>query len=1054
MLFKETKEDFNYPQREEEILSFWKKNGIFQKSIQIRKDAPLYVFYEGPPTANGLPGIHHVIARIIKDLVCRYKTMQGFRVDRKAGWDTHGLPVEIEVEKELKLDSKAKIEEYGIDKFNAKCRESVFRYKKDWDKLTERIAYWLDLDDAYMTCSNEYIESVWYILSQLFEKGLIYQGHKIIPYCPRCETPLSSHEVAQGYDEISDPSVFVKMELEDKPNTYFLVWTTTPWTLISNIALAVNSQLDYVKVEHKGENLIMARNLLHQVLGEDYRILEEMKGKDLEKIRYKPLYNFIPVKKDEGYFVVLGDFVSLEDGTGIVHIAPAFGADDYEVGKKYSLKLLQPVDTSGKFTSEIKNWANMFIKDADPKIIQDLKNRRLLYKEEKYVHNYPFCWRCGSPLIYYARKSWYIQTTAFKDKMIANNQKINWYPPDIGQGRFGEWLENNVDWALSRERFWGTPLNLWICEKCKEVKSISSLEELRRLGQNVPEELDLHKPMIDEIALVCEKCQGQMKRTPEVIDCWFDSGSMPYAQWHYPFENQENFKAHFPADFISEAVDQTRGWFYSLLAISTSLFDQLAYKNVIVIEFIQDKFGVKMSKSKGNAIDPWEVLNIQGADTLRWYLLYSSHPWLPTKIDKEAITEVQRKFFSTLRNSYSFFALYANIDKFDPRKHRGELKFVSEIDYWLLSRLNTLVKNTTNSLDNYDITGAARLIQDFVIDDLSNWYVRRNRRRFWKSGEDEDKLSAYSTLYNTLVTVSQLIAPYIPFLAEELYQELVAKIDKDAPSSVHLTFFPKPKDNFINIQLEEKMGERKRIVSLGRAARNKAKLKIRQPLADMWLPSQLETIFSETSSPGALGTLMEELNVKNIHFTDKRIPTELVVRPNFSVLGPKFGEKAKTVADRLKNLTITEIEKLKKEGSLELKLEEEIIKVELDQVTIEEKDPEGFATESDDSYQVALSTKLDRELENEGLARELVNKIQNMRKSAGFEVMDQIKIEIKATSRVEEAVTAFEDYIKKETLAKSISFSLDSTDTFKEWNINGEKTQISVNRIKTIGGNK
>ncbi|MCJ7508152.1 MAG: isoleucine--tRNA ligase [candidate division Zixibacteria bacterium] len=1052
MAFKEVKEDFNYPQREEEILSFWKKNGIFQKSIQIRKDAPLYVFYEGPPTANGLPGIHHVIARIIKDLVCRYKTMQGFRVDRKAGWDTHGLPVEIEVEKELKLDSKAKIEEYGIGKFNAKCRESVFRYKKDWDKLTERIAYWLDLDDAYMTCSNEYIESVWYILSQLFEKGLIYQGHKIIPYCPRCETPLSSHEVAQGYEEISDPSVFVKMELEDKSNTYFLVWTTTPWTLISNIALAVNPQLDYVKVEHKGENLIMARNSLHQVLGEDYKIVEEMKGKDLEKIRYKPLYNFIPVKKDEGYYVVLGDFVSLEDGTGIVHIAPAFGADDYEIGKKYSLKLLQPVDTSGKFTSEIKNWADMFIKDADPKIIQDLKDRKLLYKEEKYVHNYPFCWRCGSPLIYYARKSWYIQTTAFKDKMLANNHKINWYPPDIGQGRFGEWLENNVDWALSRERFWGTPLNLWICEKCTRIKSISSIEELRKLGQNVPEDLDLHKPMMDEISLVCEKCQGQMRRTPEVIDCWFDSGSMPYAQWHYPFENQENFKQHFPADFISEAVDQTRGWFYSLLAISTFLFDQPAYKNVIVIEFIQDKFGLKMSKSKGNAIDPWEVLNIQGADALRWYLLYSSHPWLPTKIDKEVITEVQRKFFSTLRNTYSFFALYANIDKFDPRKHHGELNPVSEIDRWLLSRLNTLVKNTTNSLNNYDITGAARLVQDFVIDDLSNWYVRRNRRRFWKSGEDEDKTSAYRLLYHTLLTVCQLIAPYTPFLAEEMYQELVAKIDKNAPASVHLTSFPQVKEAFVDQALEEKMGELKRIVSLGRAARNKAKIKIRQPLAEMWVV--LPQIQKKESLEPMSQIIGEEMNVKRISFVSERIPTESSVKPNFSLLGPKFGEKAKLVAERLTNLTSSEIEKLKKEGNLVLTLEEQTFSVDLSEVEIKEKDQEGFATESDDSYQVALSTKLDRELENEGFARELVNKIQNMRKSAGFEVMDQIKIGMKTTPRVEEAVTAFEDYIKKETLAKSISFSLDSTDTSKEWNINGEKTQISVNRIKTIGGNK
>lgn len=1044
MLFKETKEDFNYSKREEEILSFWKENDIFQKSINIRKNSPLYVFYEGPPTANGQPGIHHVIARSMKDLMCRYKTMQGFRVDRKAGWDTHGLPIEIEVEKELNLDSKAKIEEYGIDKFNAKCRESVFKYKKEWDKLTERIAYWLDLDRAYMTCSNEYIESVWHILSQFFEKGLIYQGHKIIPYCPRCETPLSSHEVAQGYKEISDPSVFVKMQLEENPDTYFLVWTTTPWTLISNIALAINPEFDYVKVEHKGEKLIMAKGLLNRVLGEDYKILEEMKGKDLEKTRYKPLYNFIPVKKDEGYYVVSGDFVSLEDGTGIVHIAPAFGADDYSIGQKYSLKLLQPVHTSGKFTSEVKPWANMFIKNADPKIVKDLMDRKLLFKEEKYTHNYPFCWRCDSPLIYYARKSWYIKTTAFKDKMIANNNKINWYPAEIGQGRFGEWLENNVDWALSRERFWGTPLNLWICQKCKNVKSISSIEELRKLGQNVPENLDLHKPMIDQITLVCEKCKGQMKRTPEVIDCWFDSGSMPYAQWHYPFENKKEFEEHFPADFISEAIDQTRGWFYSLLVISTFLFDQPAYKNVIVIEFIQDKFGVKMSKSKGNALNPWEILNHQGADALRWYLFYTSHPWVPTRIDVQDIIEIQRKFFSTLKNTYSFFALYANIDKFDPRKHKGQPDAKSEIDQWLLSRLNSLIKKTTDSLDNYDITSAARLIQDFVIDDLSNWYVRRNRRRFWKSGEDQDKLSAYGTLYNALVTISQLIAPYTPFLAEELYQELVAKIDKDAPSSVHLTFFPKPKNELIDTQLEEEWEKVKRIASLGRAARNKAKIKIRQPITETSIAYPLGTILS----PAAIATLQEELNAKKINFVSERIPTELTVKPNFSILGPKFGEKAKIVADRLKNLTATEIDKLKKEGGLELKLEEETVRIEPDQVTIEEKDPEGFASESDNAYQVAISTKLSRELENEGIARELVNKIQNMRKEAGFEVMDRIEIEFKTTPRIEEAILAFKEYIAKETLAQGINFPEESKENYTELNINGEKTQVRINRIK------
>lgn len=1044
--YKEIKEDFNFPQMEKEILSFWEKNKIFEKSISIRKDSPHFVFYEGPPTANGKPGIHHVISRTIKDLICRYKTMKGFRVDRKAGWDTHGLPVEIEVEKELGLKTKADIEKYGIAKFNTKCRESVFRYVKEWDELTKRMGYWLDLNDAYITCSNEYIESVWWSLSEYFKKGLIYQGYKIVPYCPRCGTALSSHEVAQGYEEVEDPSVFVKMELEDEKGTYFLVWTTTPWTLISNVALAFGSELIYAKVEYKGERLILAKALLDSVLKDDFKILEEFKGKKLEGKRYKPLYEFVKIDRSRAFYVTLADFVSLEEGTGIVHIAPAFGEDDYKLSRVYSLPLVQPVDEVGEFTQEVTPWQGMFVKDADPLILEDLKKRKLLFDSGKYLHTYPFCWRCESPLVYYARKSWYIKTTAYKDKLISSNRKINWQPPEIGTGRFGEWLEGNVDWALSRERFWGTPLNIWICESCGEKKTISSIKELGELAGRLPENLDLHKPMIDTITFKCPNCSGLMKRTPEVIDCWFDTGSMPFAQWHYPFENQDEFKSNFPSNFISEGVDQTRGWFYSLLAISVFLFEKSSYKNVIVIEMIQDKDGAKMSKSKGNVIDPWEVLDVQGADALRWYLISVSHPWFPTRVSKEAITEVGRKLLSTLRNSYTFFALYANIDDFDPSKYNSPVEKRPLIDRWLISRLNSLINKVNRSLDSYDVTRAARNMQDFLIEDLSNWYVRRNRRRYWGSGMEKDKVDAYLTLWETLLSLIKLLAPYIPFISEELYQQLSAKDQNGKKQSVHLDFYARAQDNLIDPDLEEGMEGIKRIASLGRAVRNKAKIKIRQPLEKLKVKLPYQKLKKKASD--LFDLVKEEVNVKEVEvITDDSSLLTLRAHPNFSLLGPKLGEKAKKVAEKILTFSQDDLKKFRKEGKFSLKLEGEIYDLNSEEVAIGEEGKDGWVVESDFGYKVFLFVVLNEDLKDEGFARELVNKIQNMRKSAGFEVMDKITVDIKSSDRLNLAVDRYQEYIKKETLAQKITRTGKDGEYSGEWNINGEKAKLSVSRI-------
>jgi isoleucyl-tRNA synthetase len=833
ILFKKLPSLINFPEMEEEILKFWKDNDTFKKSLEIRKGSPRFNFYEGPPTANGKPHAGHVLPRIYKDLFPRYKTMQGYYVPRKAGWDTHGLPVELEVEKELGLNSKQDIEKYGVEEFNKKCKESVFRYEREWRRFTERIGFWIDMDNPYITLSNDYIESVWWLIKKIWEKGLLYKGYKIVPWCPRCETALSDHEVAQGYKETEDPSIFVKFRVKAQENTYFLAWTTTPWTLISNVALAVHPEEEYVKVKHNNEYYILAEKRLPYIFEEGtYEIVEKKKGKEIEKAYYEPLFTFLPVDKD-AYYVVLGDFVTLEDGTGIVHIAPAFGDEDFQLGKKYDLPFLQPVDQNGKFIKEIKPWAGMFIKKADPLIIEYLKERNLLLKEEKYTHTYPFCWRCDTPLIYYARSSWYIKTTAIKEDLLNNNRKINWYPEHIKEGRFGNWLANNIDWALSRERYWGTPLPIWVCDSCGHEECIGSYEEL---GITDTKNFDPHKPYIDQITLKCPKCGGTMHRVPEVIDCWFDSGAMPVAQWHYPFENQEEFKASFPADFICEAIDQTRGWFYSLLAISTLVFNEPAYKNVLVTELVLDEKGEKMSKHKGNVVDPWIILNKYGADALRWYIFTVSPPWVPLRFAPDAVNEALKKFLLTLWNTVSFFSIYAEIDGFDPNSHFVPFNELEDhSDKWIISRLNSLIVKVKNDMENFNATQAARSIQSFVIDDLSNWYIRLNRERFWKSEKDKDKWTAYTVTYTVIKELSKLIAPFIPFTAEKIYQEIVRVAEKNSPESVHLCDYPEEAKELIDTTLEENMEIIKEIVTAGRMLRNQANIKIRQPLSKIWI---------------------------------------------------------------------------------------------------------------------------------------------------------------------------------------------------------------------------
>jgi len=1046
-MFKELPEKLNFPEIEKKVLSFWEQEQIFQRSVQERDPQKPFVFYEGPPTANGRPGIHHVISRTVKDAVCRLKTMQGYRVARKAGWDTHGLPVEIEVEKKLNLDGKDQVIEYGIDRFCRQCKESAWSYKQDWDDLTRRIGFWVDLDHPYITYTNEYIETVWWILKEVWKKGLLYQGHKILPYCPRCQTPLSSHEVSLGYEEVKDPSIYVKAAVRGQENAYFLVWTTTPWTLISNVALALHPETTYVKVRHQDQLLILAQARL-TVLDGPYEIVEQYTGKDLAGWDYEPFYSFVQPDK-KAHYTVLGDFVTTTDGSGIVHIAPAFGEDDYQLGLKYDLPFLQPVDKAGAFTAEVTPWAGQFVKDADKSIIIDLKKRGVLNRSEPYLHSYPHCWRCKSPLLYYGRKSWYIKTTAIKDRLIANNKKIAWYPREVGEGRFGEWLENNIDWSLSRDRFWGTPLPVWRCSACDHQLCIGSVQELREKSGQTLADLDLHKSYVDAITLPCEKCGAEMTRVPEVIDCWFDSGSMPYAQWHYPFENQEMFAKNFPADFISEGVDQTRGWFYSLLVIGTLLFDEPAYKSCVSLELILDKEGQKMSKTRGNAVDPVKFLDQQGADALRWYLLTVSPPWLPTRFDAEGVVEVVRKFLGTLVNTYSFFALYANIDRFTYKaEERIPVEQRSELDRWLCSALTGLTEKVNENMQRYDLTKAGRSLNSFVLDDLSNWYVRRARRRFWKAEMGQDKCSAYQTLWECLVVVSRLMAPLAPFISEEIFRNLTDG-QPDQPVSVHLAAYPAAGDSLLDYRdekLEARMDLVRRVVSLGRSLRNEAAIKTRQPLAGIYIVAPTQKRRDLIRGMEAL--VLEELNVKQIKFVEQE--RELVSKkaePIFKNLGPKFGKVVNKAAEAIRAFTDEEIQHLLEAGHRSLVVDGHEYRIEATDITVQTENRAGLLAATEGDLTVAVETLLTEELTYEGLAREFVNRVQNMRKEAKFEVTDRIHIWLTASAPFVQAVERMRDYVSHETLCESLRYNEIGGTHQKEWKIDEEAISVGIARI-------
>lgn len=1035
MRFKEVSSQVDFPTLEREVLETWKRGDTFRRSVEQRKGGPTFVFYEGPPTANGLPHIGHALTRVVKDLFPRYKTMKGFYSIRKGGWDTHGLPVEIEIEKELGFSGKKAIEAYGVAEFNQRCRESVFRYVKEWVELSDRLGFWIDMDDPYITLTNEYMESVWWILKQLWDKGLLYQGYKSLPYCPRCGTALSDHEVAQGYREVEDPGVTVRFPLRDEPGTYFLVWTTTPWTLPGNVALAVGPVLPYIVVEQKApdggtERLILAEPLAEKVLKGEYQVVRRLRGRDLAGIHYRPLYTFMPVEGDYAY-VLTGDFVSVEEGTGIVHIAPAFGAEDLEVGKEHGLPVLHTVDLEGRFVDAVTPWRGLFVKDADPLIIQDLEQRGLLYEAAPYRHVYPFCWRCDTPLLYYAKSSWFIQTTRVKDRLLANNEKINWYPEHIKYGRFGNWLENNVDWALGRERYWGTPLPIWECTSCHHRECFGSVRELEgrlaaegRAPEGVlcgpdPHTLDLHRPFVDAIRLTCPKCRGAMYRVPEVIDCWFDSGAMPVAQWHYPFENQETFRQQFPADFISEAVDQTRGWFYSLHAISVLLFDSPCYLNCVSLGLVLDEEGEKMSKSKGNALDPWDVIHAHGADALRWYLYTASPPGQERRVSLNLVGDVVRRFLLTLWNTYAFFVTYANLDGYDPREPRIPWERRSLLDRWILSELNLLVQRTTEALDRYDLTGAARPVEKFV-DNLSNWYVRRSRRRFWKSEADEDKAAAYQTLYECLVTLAKLLAPFTPFVADAIYRNLVCSIYPDAPDSVHLTDYPEPNLAECDQALMDEIQLVMRVVGLGRSARNQAGIKVRQPLSRVLIKVREEA--EKRGLERHADQVLDELNVKAMDLVDR--PTDLVeyqVSAVPSLVGKRLGPLFPKVRAALARLDPAEVAARVQAGEpLTLQVDGEDVMLQPEELQVQVAPREGLEVAEEAGYLVALDTRLTEELLQEGHARDVVRRIQTLRKDAGFRIEDRIVTYWQGGPTARQVFGAWGDYIARETLSLSL----------------------------------
>ncbi len=1032
--------NLNFVDREAEVLKFWKENDIANKCISNREGCDTFTFYDGPPTANGKPHIGHVLTRVIKDMLPRYQSMKGKKVLRKAGWDTHGLPVELEVEKLLGLDGKEQIEKYGIEPFIKKCRESVWKYKGMWEEFSDVVGFWADMEHPYITYENDYIESVWWALNEIWKKGLLYKGHKVVPYCPRCGTPLSSHEVAQGYKDVKERSAMVKFKAKDEDNTYFLAWTTTPWTLPSNLGLVVNPEVDYVKVSYEGQNLIMAEALVEFVFANkegEHPVLERFKGKALEYREYEPLYPYAEGKiKKKAFYIMCDGYVTTSDGTGIVHTAPAFGEDDARVCRAYDMPFVQFVDAKGNMTEDT-DWPGTFVKDADPLILDDLKAAGKLFKAPKFEHSYPHCWRCDTPLIYYARESWFIKMTAVKEQLIANNNTINWIPDAIGKGRFGEWLEHVQDWGISRNRYWGTPLNVWECS-CGHQHSIGSIAELKSMSDNCPEDIELHRPYIDAVTIKCPECGGEMKRVPEVIDCWFDSGSMPFAQWHYPFENKEIFAERYPADFISEAVDQTRGWFYSLLAISTLLFDNASYKNVIVLGHVQDKDGKKMSKSKGNAVDPMDALRKHGADAIRWYFYENSAPWLPNRFHDDAVQEGQRKFMGTLWNTYAFYVLYANIDNFDATKYELEYDKLSVMDKWLLSRLNTLIKAVDNNLANYKVTETAKVLQDFV-DELSNWYVRRSRERFWGKDMNQDKINAYMTLYTALTTVVKLAAPMVPFITESIYRNLVCSVDDKAPISVHLCDFPVANEAFIDTELEAEMELVLEIVVLGRAARNASNIKNRQPIGNMYVKAdrQLDDFFKEI--------VASELNLKAVSFKDDMEEyLSYSFKPQFKVLGPKVGKQIGEVKAALAGINGHAAKaELESTGKLKLTLKSGEVELLPDDVDITMSQTEGFATQRYGNVTIALETTLSQELIEEGFVREIISKLQTMRKENGFQVVDHITVYAAGNDKLVDIMSRNEDFLKKVVLADKVVYG--STEGFvKEWNINGEDITLAV----------
>ena len=1050
-MYQKVDTNLNFVDREKQVEKFWKENKIFEKSMEDRKDDPTYMFYDGPPTANGKPHIGHVLTRVIKDMIPRYRTMKGYMVPRKAGWDTHGLPVELEVEKKLGLDGKEQIEEYGMEPFIQQCKESVWKYKGMWEDFSSTVGFWADMDNPYVTYHDDYIESEWWALKEIWNKKLLYKGFKIVPYCPRCGTPLSAQEVSQGYKTVKERSAIVRFKVVGE-DAYFLAWTTTPWTLPSNVALCVNPDEVYCKVKAAdGYTYYMAEALLDKVLGkfgsEDtpaYEVLERYVGKDLEYKEYEPLFacagEAAAKQKKKAHFVTADSYVTMSDGTGIVHIAPAFGEDDSRIGRNYDLPFVQFVDGKGDLTAETP-YAGIFVKKADPMVLQDLDKEGKLFDAPKFEHDYPHCWRCDTPLIYYARESWFIKMTAVKDNLIRNNNTINWIPESIGKGRFGDWLENVQDWGISRNRYWGTPLNIWQCE-CGHMHSIGSRQELFEMsGDEKAKTVELHRPYIDEITLKCPECGGTMHRVPEVIDCWFDSGAMPFAQHHYPFENKELFEKQFPADFISEAVDQTRGWFYSLLAESTILFNQAPYKNVIVLGHVQDENGQKMSKSKGNAVDPFDALEKYGADAIRWYFYINSAPWLPNRFHGKAVQEGQRKFMGTLWNTYAFFVLYANIDNFDPTKYTLDYDNLPVMDKWLLSKLNSVVKTVDDCLANYKIPESARALQDFV-DEMSNWYVRRSRERFWAKGMEQDKINAYMTLYTALVTISKAAAPMIPFMTEEIYQNLVRSVDKDAIESIHLCDFPKVQEAWINKELEEDMEELLKIVVLGRAARNTANIKNRQPIGTMYVKAEKEMGQFYTD------IIADELNVKEVKFAkDVESFISYSFKPQLRTVGPKYGKLLNGIRKALSEINGTEaMNELRSKGVLILDIDGSKAELTEEDLLIETAQTEGYVTETDGDVSVVLDTNLTPELIEEGFVREIVSKIQTMRKEAGFEVMDKIHIYAKDNERILELMKNHKEEIMSEVLAEDVT--LGETEGYvKEWNINKEPVVLGVAKM-------